>query len=227
MKTKFLAIGLLLGVSSAVRLHSLQQQRDDELSAIDAAIDAAEKTGEPEAAAPEQKEEKPAEAPQPEAAELPQEEQPKKDEVEELMAKYDNVEVTAKTAGAEAKKKKAAKDKKDKEDKAKNDELAALEQTIGNLNNQQEREQHFAEDDDFLQGILTQYAVDGPKGQKIVSKDKAYIAAGKCIEKFRGIKGSANQTYLKTNFAEIWAQYDVKGKNRIEESEAYQMFKEI
>jgi len=43
------------------------------------------------------------------------------------MAKYDNVEVSAKTASADAKKKKAAKDKKDKEDKAKNDELAALE----------------------------------------------------------------------------------------------------
>lgn len=59
MKTRFLAIGLLLGVSSAMKLHSLQHLRDDELSAIDAAIDAAEKTNEPEAA-PEKKEETPA-----------------------------------------------------------------------------------------------------------------------------------------------------------------------
>jgi len=50
MKTGFLVIGLLLGVSSAMKLHSSQHQRDDELSAIDAAINAAEKTGEPEAA---------------------------------------------------------------------------------------------------------------------------------------------------------------------------------
>lgn len=62
---------------------------------------------------------------------------------------------------------------------------------------------------------------------RIVTKDKAYIAAGKCIEKFRGITGSANQKYLKANFDETWSNYDVKGKKKIEESEAYQLLKEI
>ena len=90
MKTTILVIGLLLGVSSAMKLHSLQHQQDDELSAIDAAINAAEKTGEPEAA-PEQKEETPA-PPKPEPVELPQEDLPKKDEVESLMDKYDHDE---------------------------------------------------------------------------------------------------------------------------------------
>lgn len=235
MKTRTLVIGLLLGVSSAMKLHSLQHLRgdDDALSAIDAAIDAAEKTGEPEAA-PEQKEEAPAPTPPP--VELPQEEQPKKDEVEELMDKYDNDEKHAAYIKSDAYKAEI-KAKKDKEVAKQNDELKDLQLTLGNLEDSKklagrstglsEREQHAAEDDEYLQGLLTQYAVEGKKGLKMISKDKAYLAAGKCVEKWRGLKGEDNQNYLKANFDETWTQYDVKGKNKIEESEAYQLLKEI
>jgi len=61
----------------------------------------------------------------------------------------------------------------------------------------------------------------------MLTKDKAYLAAGKCVEKWRGLKGEDNQNYLKANFDETWNNYDVKGKNKIEESEAYQLLKEI
>ena len=49
---------------------------------------------------------------------------------------------------------------------------------MNNLKNQQERADHAAEDDTYLEGLLTQYAVDGKKGLKMIAKDKAYLAAG-------------------------------------------------
>lgn len=216
MKTRLIVIGLLLGVSSAMKLQSLQHLRDpeegNELSAIDAAIDAAEKSGEPEQPA-EQKEETPAPAPSPPPIELPQEEQPKKDEVEALMDKYDNEEEHAKYIKSDAYKKQLQA-KKDKEVAKQNDELKELEQTLGNLEDSKklagrstglsEREQHAAEDDEYLNQLLTQYTVEGKKGLKTITKDKAYIAAGKCVEKWRGLKGEDNQNYLKANFDEAW-----------------------
>ena len=127
--------------------------------------------------------------------------------------------------------------KKDKEIDKQNSELKDLELTLGNLEDSKklagrstglsDREAHAAEDDEYLQGLLTQYAVDGKKGLKVLTKDKAYLAAGKCVEKWRGLKGEDNQNYLKANFDETWNNYDVKGKNKIEESEAYQLLKEI
>ena len=210
MKTRFLVVGLLLGVSSALRLHSLQSSRDDSLSEIDAAIEAAEKTGEPEAAP--EKEATPAPPPPP-PVELPQEEQPKKDEVEALMDKYDNEEKHEAYLKSDAYKKEL-KAKKDKEVAKQNDELKELELTLGNLEDSKklagrstglsEREQHAAEDDEYLNGLLQQYAVEGKKGLKMIAKDKAYLAASKCVEKWRGLKGEDNQNYLKANFDETW-----------------------
>ena len=236
MKTKFLVIGLLLGVSSAMKLHSLQHQRDDgdALSAIDAAIDAAEKDGEPKPAPV--IEEKAPEPPKDAAAELPEEPQPKKDEVEDIMDKYDHEEEHAAFIKSDAYRAQI-KAKKDKEIDKQSAELKDLELTLGNLEDSKklagrttglsDREAHAAEDDEYLQGLLTQYAVDGKKGLKMLTKDKAYLAAGKCVEKWRGLKGEDNQNYLKANFDETWNNYDVKGKNKIEESEAYQLHKEI
>ena len=36
---------------------------------------------------------------------------------------------------------------------------------------------HAAEDDEILQGLFTKYAINGKDGIKVITKDKAYLAA--------------------------------------------------
>ena len=55
----------------------------------------------------------------------------------------------------------------------------------------------------------------------MITKDKAYIAAGKAIEHWRGIKGDENKQYLKDNFQALWEEHDVHHKNKIDVTEAY------
>ena len=74
---------------------------------------------------------------------------------------------------------------------------------------------------------MNEYDEDGTNGIKIISKDKAYLAAEKAIEKWRGLSGDDNQKYLKENFENVWAQHDINNKKAIDVTEAYIMMKEI
>ena len=84
-----------------------------------------------------------------------------------------------------------------------------------------------AENDDFLNKVLDKYGQDGKKGIRIITKDKAYLAAQKCIEKFRDLKGEDATNYLKENFKASWDEQDVHGKNKIDITEAYSMLQYI
>ena len=84
-----------------------------------------------------------------------------------------------------------------------------------------------AENDDFLNKVLDKYGQDGKKGIRIITKDKAYLAAQKCIEKFRDLKGEDATNYLKENFKTSWDEQDVHGKNKIDITEAYSMLQYI
>ena len=90
-----------------------------------------------------------------------------------------------------------------------------------------DRELHAADDDDYLQSLFEKYAKEGKGGVMMITKDKAYIAAGKALEHWMGIKGDENSQYLKDNFQTIWDEHDVHHKNKIDVTEAYQMLKEI
>ena len=90
-----------------------------------------------------------------------------------------------------------------------------------------DRELHAAEDDDYLNGLFEKYQTTNKKGDKVITKDKCYIAAGKAIEHWRDIKGEENKQYLKDNFQALWDEHDVHKKNKIDVTEAYQLLKEI
>ena len=86
---------------------------------------------------------------------------------------------------------------------------------------------HAAEDDDFLQNLFEKYATNGAGGIQVITKANAYLAAGKCVEKWRGLSGAENRTYLKENFQGAWEEHDIHKKNKIDITEAYAMMKEI
>ena len=74
---------------------------------------------------------------------------------------------------------------------------------------------------------MDKYGADGKKGIRIITKDKAYLAAQKCIEKFRDLKGEDATNYLKENFKSAWDEQDVHNKNKIDITEAYSMLQNI
>ena len=47
------------------------------------------------------------------------------------------------------------------------------------------------------------------------------------VKKFKNLSGKENQDYLKENFEAAWTSHDVKGKNLIDVTEAYQMLNEL
>ena len=61
----------------------------------------------------------------------------------------------------------------------------------------------------------------------MITKDKAYVAAGKAIEHWKDLKGTENKDYLKANFQTAWDEHDVHHKNKIDTTEAYQLLKEL
>jgi len=55
----------------------------------------------------------------------------------------------------------------------------------------------------------------------VIAKDKAYLAAVQCVERFRNLSGAENTAYLKENFATAWGEHDIHAKNKIDITEAY------
>ena len=117
------------------------------------------------------------------------------------MEKADHEEAQAKWLKSDAYKKQQQK-KKDEAIQKQQKEVQELEETLGQVEASKQligkskamgdRELHAAEDDDYLQSLFEKYAKEGKNGVKMITKDKAYIAAGKAIEHWRGIKGDEN-----------------------------------
>ena len=78
-----------------------------------------------------------------------------------------------------------------------------------------------------MQELINDYSKDGANGIKILTKDQAYIAAGKAIEKWRNLSGEENINYLQENFEDAWKQHDIHDKKMIDVTEAYQLLREI
>jgi|TARA_B110000238_G_C15959690_1_gene366838 hypothetical protein len=71
---------------------------------------------------------------------------------------------------------------------------------IGKTKELNDREKNAAQDDDFIQSLFSKYAKEGKGGIMMITKDKAYVAAGKAIEHWKELKGQENKDYLKANF---------------------------
>lgn len=64
-------------------------------------------------------------------------------------------------------------------------------------------------------------------GRRILSKDKAYIAAGDILSKVRKLRGVKQQKYLDEYFSQIWDNHDSSKSNLIEESDVQEFFNDI
>lgn len=64
-------------------------------------------------------------------------------------------------------------------------------------------------------------------GRRILSKDKAYIAAGDILGKVRKLKGVKQQKYLDEHFATVWDNHDSSKNNLIEENDVEEFFNDI
>ena len=59
----------------------------------------------------------------------------------------------------------------------------------GSKEEQLKKNAHAAEDDEIIQGLLQKYSSNGKGGIKVISKDKAYLAASSWLTQKKSIKG--------------------------------------
>ena len=188
MKVIFLALA-----ASALRVHS-DPEEDKVLAAVEQAIAAETQSEAADQVADSGSSADPGpDAPQVEsAAVVSSEEETAKpqDEVDSIMAKYDNEEKQKDYLKSDAYKAKI-KAKEDAKIKEEEDQVQQLEETLGQIESNRDllgkkkANEHAAEDDDFLQTLFKNYATNGKDGIQIITKDKAYLAAAKCVERFR------------------------------------------
>lgn len=53
-------------------------------------------------------------------------------------------------------------------------------------------------------------------GRKILTKDKAYIAAGQVVSRVKKLKGVNKQNFLDEHFEKVWNDHDKDHNNMIE-----------
>ena len=156
------------------------------------------------------------------------------DEIESLMNKYDKEEEKENNLHSDAYKNKI-KQKESASIKEEQEKVAELEKTLNQIEDTKgltkgeltEKKMHAAEDDDFLQGLLSKYAQNGQSGIQVITKDQAYLAASQCVKRWRNLSGTENSSYLKENFENAWEEHDVNKNNKIDLTEAYTLMKEI
>ena len=92
---------------------------------------------------------------------------------------------------------------------------------------QKETREHM--DQMFLQETIESYSMikESEDQHSVITKDKAYIAAGKVIEHFKNIRGRKNLKYLEENFTKTWNEHDEKHQNFLLISEGEAFMKEL
>ena len=69
---------------------------------------------------------------------------------------------------------------------------------------------------------LVKYQVDSD--DKVLMKDRAYIAAGNLIQHNLKIRGLEKDKFLTKNFKKVWGHHDTDNKNIIPEADAREFF---
>lgn len=62
---------------------------------------------------------------------------------------------------------------------------------------------------------------------KILTKDRAFIAAGKFLEHFKHMRGRQNTKYLEENFKTAWARHDEAHHNYVMQDDARELLQDI
>ena len=76
---------------------------------------------------------------------------------------------------------------------------------------------------------IEKYAIkkENDDSKSLLSKDKAYLAAGKIVEKFKQLQGIKNLRFLDRNFLKIWEDHDGAHKNTLDAGEAQLFMQEL
>mmetsp|Transcript_32797 Transcript_32797/g.50072 ORF Transcript_32797/g.50072 Transcript_32797/m.50072 type:complete len:90 (-) Transcript_32797:78-347(-) len=61
----------------------------------------------------------------------------------------------------------------------------------------------------------------------IMTKDRAYIAAGLLAQHFKDLRGAEKSRFLDSNFSKVWKDHDDPGKNYIALSDAGSLFEDL
>ena len=64
-------------------------------------------------------------------------------------------------------------------------------------------------------------------GDKVLTKDRAYIAAGKVIGRMKSIQGVETNKFLEENFKSIWDDHDSSHLNMISQEEGKSFMQDL
>ena len=69
--------------------------------------------------------------------------------------------------------------------------------------------------------------VEDGGSKTVLTKDKAYVAAGSIVQHFKDLKGADKTHFLSQHFAKVWKEHDDDFKNYIELPEAEAFFNDL
>ena len=86
-----------------------------------------------------------------------------------------------------------------------------------------------AKENAFIEQTVEKFAMkkESEGEHSVLTKDKAYLAAGKVLEHNKKIRGRENSKYLEDNFSKVWDDHDVEKKNFMQLDEATSFMKEL
>ena len=84
-------------------------------------------------------------------------------------------------------------------------------------------------DNQFLQDTIENVAMikESEDQQSVITKDKAYIAAGKVLTHFKKLRGRQNSKFLEENFSQVWADHDEGKKNFLNIEKSVQFMRDL
>ena len=92
-----------------------------------------------------------------------------------------------------------------------------------------QQEEDLRHNQEYVKNAVSKYvtAFSETDGRRILSKDKAYIAAGDILGKVRKLRGVKQQKYLDEYFKSVWENHDSNKNNLIEENDVEEFFNDI
>ena len=67
----------------------------------------------------------------------------------------------------------------------------------------------------FIESTIENYSMkkETEDQHSVLTKDKAYVAAGKIVEHFKKLRGTKNSRFLEENFKKVWQEHDESNAN--------------
>ena len=157
-----------------------------------------------------------------------------------LLNKYDQAEAHSKWVNSPEYAQQKEQDRVDQikrkqEEKQKEKEMEELEKQRKEEEEKEKRQSLVQQEEDirhnqeYVKKCVDKYvtAYSDSDGRRILTKDKAYIAAGDIVAKVRKIRGADQQKFLDNFFQGIWDNHDEHHNNLIEENDVEEFFNDV